>query len=584
MKKIFLLAVLLLLMTLPCHAAQPEVRGVWVSTVYNLDYPSEPGLSSAQMMAQAEEIITSAARAGINTIYLQVRPCCDAIYPSQTFPSSKYLSGQQGLAPEGGFDPLDYFIDRCHDLGMELHAWINPYRVTVSTFTSIEEGLATLSPLHPARLHPEWVRQGSDGRLYFDPALADVQKLISDGVVEILQNYDVDGIHLDDYFYPDGGLDDKNSFELLGSGYDNIAEFRRDNINNIVRSLDELTDEYGVTFGISPFGIWANSSSDSRGSETIGGQSYFDHYADTLKWIQEGWIDYIAPQLYWAIGSVEGEFETLLLWWRNAVTGTGVDLYIGIGAYRTQEEPNSTNWYTDQELIDQLDMIEIYGQTDGVIYFRYQSVEDNPTFYEHLTDRYARPMPQIGSPLFYSANQNQQILSPQPKANVVNGENYNVQCLGNAGSRMYAMTGDNIVSLTLSQTQYSAPISISDTNHLAVINDRNGVISVAISPVELLDPQNKCSIYDIDCTESGEYTAVTFYTDLPAAAECSYDGRYITLTLSPCKTALLFECDSIKYMVTENKSSGIQYVFALRQKAQDCYIEEYDDRIILYFR
>jgi len=313
-KKLILFIILTVAVSLPCYAKEPQVRGVWVSTVYNLDYPSEAGISPAQMMHEADEIITSAARAGINTIFLQVRPCCDAIYPSEIFPFSQYISGVQGQQPEGGFDPLDYFIDRCHEMGIELHAWVNPYRVTVSRFTSIEEGLATLSPAHPARLHPQWVRLGKDGRLYFDPALPEVLELITDGVREILDNYDVDGIHLDDYFYPDGGLDDSGSFELYGGGFDNIGDFRRDNVDRAVKSLHQLAEEYNTTFGISPFGIWANRMSNLSGSNTIGGQSYYDHYADTLKWIKEGWLgklDYPAYLLAHR-GVVTGAIDPLI--------------------------------------------------------------------------------------------------------------------------------------------------------------------------------------------------------------------------------------------------------------------------------
>ena len=370
MKKLISAIILALVLSVPCLAAEPEVRGVWVSTVYNLDYPSESGITPAEMMHEADDIIDSAAAAGMNTIILQVRPCCDAIYPSEIFPWSQYISGKQGQAPEGGFDPLDYFIDQCHTRGIKLQAWINPYRVTVKSFTSIEEGLATLSSLHPAYVHPEWVRLGADGRLYFDPALPDVQELIVDGVREILDNYEVDGIHLDDYFYPDGGFDDIVSYEKLGTDYTNIGDFRRDNVNCIVRELYSLVKSYGVTFGISPFGIWANQSSEPRGSQTVGGQSYFDHYADTLKWIVEGWIDYVAPQLYWPIGSTEGEFEILLRWWRSVTEGSGVDLYIGIGAYRTLDADPSSSWYEGAEVKKQLDLIDIYGKTDGVIFFR----------------------------------------------------------------------------------------------------------------------------------------------------------------------------------------------------------------------
>jgi len=582
-KKLILFIILTVAVSLPCYAKEPQVRGVWVSTVYNLDYPSEAGISPAQMMHEADEIITSAARAGINTIFLQVRPCCDAIYPSEIFPFSQYISGVQGQQPEGGFDPLDYFIDRCHEMGIELHAWVNPYRVTVSRFTSIEEGLATLSPAHPARLHPQWVRLGKDGRLYFDPALPEVLELITDGVREILDNYDVDGIHLDDYFYPDGGLDDSGSFELYGGGFDNIGDFRRDNVDRAVKSLHQLAEEYNTTFGISPFGIWANRMSNLSGSNTIGGQSYYDHYADTLKWIKEGWLDYVAPQLYWEIGSLEGDFEALLRWWRSATEGSGVDLYIGLGAYRADDADISSGWYKSKEILRQLDMIDLYGQTEGVVYFRYRSVTNSSELYEYISDSYTKAVPDPSPPVFYTGG-SLTVISPMMNERAVGGEYIRVECRGDSGSALYAMGNGSFEALAIRGLQYSAPIKTDNDYAITVLNERSGLVSLRITAIELLDNKNSCSLYDIDCQEVGEYTAVTFHTDSPATARCSADGRYITLDISPCRSAVLFECEKIKYMVTEKKAYGIRYIFALTGPASEYYIDTYDDRIILFIR
>ena len=584
MKKLISAIILALVLSVPCLAAEPEVRGVWVSTVYNLDYPSESGITPAEMMHEADDIIDSAAAAGMNTIILQVRPCCDAIYPSEIFPWSQYISGKQGQAPDGGFDPLDYFIDQCHARGIELHAWINPYRVTVKSFTSVKEGLDTLSPHHPAFLHPEWVRLGADGRLYFDPALTEVQELIIDGVCEILDNYEVDGIHIDDYFYPDGGFDDTDSYERFGLGYENIGDFRRDNVNRIIRDLYQTVKSYGVTFGISPFGIWANATSNLRGSMTIGGQSYYDHYADTLKWVEEGWTDYIAPQLYWEIGGREGEFEALLKWWRDAVEGSGVDLYIGIGAYRAIDAQPSSNWYEGKEITDQLDMIEIYGKTDGVLFFRQKSLEQSPSLIEHMSDRYSYPMPEIGSPIFYVDPNIFGILSPAVNGRAVENSRITIECLGYSGGGIYSMTEDRFAELNLRKSNYTAELQIESSPAVTIVSENSNLVSVKIAGLDLIDSSHKASITDIEYHTTDEYTAISFYTDSPAAAKCSKNGRYLTLDIAPCRRGLLFECDAIDYMVTENESYTARYIFALKRENTDCYIEEYDDRIVLYLR
>jgi uncharacterized lipoprotein YddW (UPF0748 family) len=584
MKKLFLTIILVLVLSIPCLAAEPEVRGVWVSTVYNLDYPSQAGISTADMMQEADEIIDSAAAAGMNTIILQVRPCCDAIYPSEIFPWSQYISGIQGQAPEGGFDPLDYYTDQCHSRGIELHAWVNPYRVTVKSFTSIDDGLATLSPQHPATMHPEWVRLGADGRLYFDPALTEVQELIVDGVREILDNYQVDGIHIDDYFYPDGGFDDSLSYERFGAGYDNLGDFRRDNVNRIIEDLYRTVKSYGVTFGISPFGIWANATSNLRGSMTSGGQSYYDHYADTLKWIEEGWTDYIAPQLYWEIGGSEGEFETLLKWWRNAVDGSGVDLYIGIGAYRAIDAQPSSNWYDGKEITEQLDMIDIYGKTDGVLFFRQKSLDGCSPLHEHMSDRYTYPMPIIGKPIFYDDQNAFGILSPAVNGRAVENNNISVECTGYSGSGIYSMTEDNFAALGLRKFRYTAELMIENSPDVTVICENNSLVSVKIVCIDPIDSSSRASITDIECRTTPEYTAISFFTDSAVSAKCSKSGKYLTLDIAPCRRGILFECDEIDYMVTENKSYNVRYVFALKQAIQDCYIEEQDDRIILYLK
>lgn len=194
-----------------------ELRGVWVSSVANIDYPKTQTTSAVLLKREADFIVKKAKEAGLNAIFLQVRPTADALYQSDIFPYSKWLTGTQGLAPEDGFDPLAYFIEICHKEGMELHAWINPYRIAKNV--GGRAGIAALTESHPAKLHPEWV-VAHEGSLYFDPALPEVRKLIVDGVAEIVEKYEVDGIHFDDYFYPGTDFEDGESYENYASGQD----------------------------------------------------------------------------------------------------------------------------------------------------------------------------------------------------------------------------------------------------------------------------------------------------------------------------------------------------------------------------
>ncbi len=371
-------------------SASESMRGIWVSTAYGLDYPSRAGLTPKQLAEEADEIIKNTAELGLNAIFFQVRPCADSFYPSEIFPWSQYLCGTQGQAPAGGFDPLEYFIEKSHAAGIELHCWLNPYRVTRKAADSKEAALALLAEDHPARLDPELVVFHSDGCLYFDPGRPEAVQLILDGISEITDNYDVDGIHFDDYFYPGHEFEDADTYAQFGGGFDSVEDFRRSAVNGFVSRVKSITDsaDHDIAFGASPFGIWANSSDMPGGSDTIGSQSYFDHYADSLYWVKNGLIDYIAPQLYWAIGNNEGEFSELLRWWADAARGTGVSLYIGQAAYRMTDALPDSPWFGVGELSRQLDMID-QSTAEGSIFFRYSSITGCRPLYWMLRSRFA---------------------------------------------------------------------------------------------------------------------------------------------------------------------------------------------------
>lgn len=367
-------------------SASEEMRGVWVSSVYNLDYPSSPTTDPDKLKTEADEILDNCVKWGLNAVFLQVRPSGDALYKSDLFPWSKYLTGSVGTAPQDGFDPLEYWVEAAHKRGLELHAWINPYRITRSKDTEWN----SLPSTHPAKMNPDWVVKYSDGNYYFNPGIPEVRDLVTRGAVEIVQNYDVDGLHMDDYFYPGTDFNDAATYQKYGSSFSNIADFRRDSVNQLVAQLDTAVHNIdpNIQFGISPSGIWANKSTDPRGSNTNGSEHYVSSYADSLYWIENGLVDYIIPQIYWEIGHKLADFATLADWWNDAVAGSDVHLYIGMGAYRCADNPTGV-WTTTDPLFDSLAYLENKDNVGGCVFFRYGSIPAVSGMADRLTSWYS---------------------------------------------------------------------------------------------------------------------------------------------------------------------------------------------------
>lgn len=365
---------------------QGELRGLWVSSVINLDYPTAPTTSQAELKRQADAILDKAAALGFNAVYLQVRPCADALYDSALYPWSVYLTGKSGQAPEGGFDPLSYWVEGAHSRHMELHAWINPYRITKAA--AEWDKLAADSP---AKLHPEWVVSYKNN-YYFDPALPEVRQLVIDGAVELVENYGVDGIHMDDYFYPGTDFDDASSYAAYGQGFASIEDWRRDNVNQLVQGLARAIHQTdgGCEFGISPAGIWASKTLNPLGSDTTSTySSYYSMYADTRLWVKEGWLDYIAPQIYWEAGHKTADFTALLDWWAETAAGTGVKLYIGLADYKTLEAKASDSpWFDGAEIGRQILACGDKEEVAGTIHFRYGSINASPALQRILRQAY----------------------------------------------------------------------------------------------------------------------------------------------------------------------------------------------------
>lgn len=357
------------------NATHP-MKGIWVASVLNIDYPSAPTTDPEVLKAEALHILNTAEAAGLNAVFLQVRPTSDAFYPSRYFPWSRYLTGRQGLAPGEGFDPLEFWVTEAHGRGIELHAWLNPYRITRKRAEEPAHDVASLDPSHPGVQNPEWVVHHTDGNLYYDPGLPEVRQLLIDSSMELIELYDIDGIHFDDYFYPGNDFDDSHSFSRYGQAFDSIEDWRRENVNTLIRDLYQAIKAHprDVSFGISPFGIWANESNHPKGSATRGNQTYYAHYADPLAWIQEGTIDYIAPQLYWYIGFEIADYSVLLEWWSQAVAGSGVDLYIGQAAYRTGNTDTASPWHGVSEIERQLELNQRYQEVKGSIFYNFSAL------------------------------------------------------------------------------------------------------------------------------------------------------------------------------------------------------------------
>lgn len=300
-------------------SAATEFRGAWVASVFNLDWPSKTGLSALAQKAELIAILDRAAELKLNAILLQVRPTSDALYASTEEPWSQFLTGKQGVAP--GYDPLEFAITEAHARGIELHAWINPFRAATSA-------TAKLAPTHVAQKHPEWIRRYGT-QLWVDPGEPAARAYVLGVISDIVSRYDVDGIHIDDYFYPypvKGGapFPDDATWERYGakSGMTR-ADWRRENINDFVRSMYRTVKatKPRVRVGISPFGIWRPGV-----PATIEAQldAYAQLFADSRKWLTEGWCDYLAPQLYWSIAPAKQSFPVLLDWWRAQSRGAAV--------------------------------------------------------------------------------------------------------------------------------------------------------------------------------------------------------------------------------------------------------------------
>lgn len=343
-----------------------------MATVVNIDWPSKQKLSSQAQQQELIKLLDEHQKSGINAIMLQVRPTADAFYAKGIEPWSKWLSGKQGVAPYPFYDPLEFAITEAHKRGMELHAWFNPYRATMSLSD------ADVSADHITKTHPEWFFTYGTQKL-FNPGLPEVRNYIVQVIMSVVKNYDVDGIHFDDYFYPypisGRAIPDTESYIKYGRDFRNITDWRRSNVDTLIKTLNDSIHvaKKHVKFGISPFGIWKNRAQDPEGSVTNGGSSYIEHYADTRKWLREEWVDYINPQIYWPFQHRLAAFENLVEWWSN--NSNTRHLYIGQAAYRAAE--NVQGFRNRAEIPNQIRYLRENPRVQGSVYFSSKSLTNN---------------------------------------------------------------------------------------------------------------------------------------------------------------------------------------------------------------
>ncbi len=352
--------------------ARPEFRGVWVATVDNIDWPSRGNYNADSQKIEFVRLLDMHQRNGMNAMIVQIRPVTDAFYPSQYEPWSEFLTGKQGQPPVPYYDPLEFMIAETHKRGMEFHAWMNPYRAVFNINRS------SIADTHITRIHPEWFLTYGDKR-YFDPGNKEAQTYLTGVVKDVVSRYAVDAIHFDDYFYPykipGKEFPDYGTYNKYGNGLKK-DDWRRSNTDSIISMLSAVIKKENpkCQFGISPFGVWRNIDKDPDGSRTNGAQTnYDDLYANILLWLQKGWIDYVAPQLYWEFGHKIAPYEVLLDWWGKHTYGR--NCYIGIGIYRAN---SNAAWKDVTQIPRMIDALRNTPNIQGMVFYSSKVFDKNP--------------------------------------------------------------------------------------------------------------------------------------------------------------------------------------------------------------
>ncbi|MEO1414882.1 MAG: family 10 glycosylhydrolase [Bacteroidota bacterium] len=370
------------------RALKREFRAVWVATFHNIDWPKSKGMNTAAQKREFLALLKRQKANGMNAVVVQVRPSGDALYPSRLAPWSEYLTGIQGKPPS--YDPLAFMIEAAHEENMEFHAWFNPFRaISHVSFSSV-------APYNIAKKRPDWTFKYGQ-RIYLNPGKPQVRKYLTNVIAEVVNKYDIDGIHFDDYFYPypkDGEvLDDSKTFLQYREAGQDVHAWRRSNIDAFISSVSDTIrkNKPHVKFGISPVGVWRNARQDARGPRVRSTFSSYDVlHADVRKWLEKGWIDYVAPQLYFNMNHPTADYSVLVPWWaRNSF---GKHVYIGQAMFKVKD-PQSASWRDPFELPRQLKFNLRYPQVKGSIFYSASSFNGNPHSVESVLrrDRYKYP-------------------------------------------------------------------------------------------------------------------------------------------------------------------------------------------------
>ena len=370
------------------HFNKNDIRGVWVSNVANIDTPR--GLPVDEYKAALNKIIDKAAEYNMNALIFQVRPTNDAYYPSKLNPWSRFITGEEGKNP--GFDVLEYVINEAGKKGIRIHAWMNPYRVgmkPVDEFGSKEAYLETLSENNWARLHPEHTILDGLNKVILSPSHPEVIKFVTDSIMEVVNNYDVDGVHIDDYFYPYAKIEEEKEMEdylkYRDTPEQSFDDFRRSNVDKMIKSVhDAMKNSLNkkgnkIEFGISPFAIyrsnilvdpetgWEKGSFHSKGVL----QCYLGLYSDIYRWMKEGWIDYVVPQLYFPFERPDVTYHDLTAWWAEIAKETGTKLYTGNAIYQ-MGNAEKKEWQNPEEIKNQLSFNSNFDNIKGTIFFTFR--------------------------------------------------------------------------------------------------------------------------------------------------------------------------------------------------------------------
>ncbi|GAA0721118.1 glycoside hydrolase family 10 protein [Clostridium malenominatum] len=359
-----------------------EVRAVWLTTVYNIDWPASKDYNNIEeQKSSLSQNMQFVKEQNLNTVFFQVRGMGDALFPSSYAPWSRYLTGVFGKNP--GYDPLKLALYQAHRRGLEFHAWFNPFRIDANDKTFNKEAyISSLPTGSPLKNNPNWIVKYGQYH-WLDIGIPEVRDYVMNIILEVVKNYDVDGVHIDDYFYPYPikGIEfpDNNTYAKYGKGYSNIGDFRRDNVNKFIKELNNKIKSIkpGVKFGVSPFGVWRNGTA-LGGTPTNSLSSYDSLYADSKKWVEEEWIDYIVPQIYWEFENKTSPYGILVDWWSRIVQGKSVKLYIGHAAYKVGESATyGAAWGKGSEMENQIKYARDKKNVNGSSFFSLRDLKNN---------------------------------------------------------------------------------------------------------------------------------------------------------------------------------------------------------------